>query len=86
MAAGRAVLRPGAVRVDPRGSARGVVTRRTFRGDHLALDVAVDGVPMVEVPVPADDPTPVGEPVPVALDPAGVLLYPSPGGAVGSRE
>jgi thiamine transport system ATP-binding protein len=76
-AAYRALIRPGALRLDARGPVAGVVVRRTFHGDHAALDVRVDGAPPAEVRVPPSDPAGIGATVGLALDPTAVLLYPA---------
>jgi thiamine transport system ATP-binding protein len=47
--AARVVLRPGAARIDPGSACTGIVRRRVFAGDHVALSVEVDGAPLIEV-------------------------------------
>ena len=68
------LLRPDAVRLDAAGPIAGTVSARRFRGDHVLLVVAVAGAPDLEVelrggPLPAP-----GDPVRLAIDPAGVVL------------
>jgi thiamine transport system ATP-binding protein len=72
----RVVLRPGAVRADPRSTCTGVVRRRTFGGDHVALGVQVGDAPLVDVrAAPADAPD-VGATLGITIDPHGALVYP----------
>jgi thiamine transport system ATP-binding protein len=71
----RVVLRPGAFRLDVRSDCRGIVRRRTFRGDHVSLAVEVPGAPLVEVRAPTDEASAVGATVGVALAADGVLVY-----------
>lgn len=70
-----AVLRPGAVRLDPAGTPRGTVQRCTFAGDHLDLLVAVDGAPPVVVRAPVGSAVGAGDRVAISVDAAGVLVY-----------
>jgi thiamine transport system ATP-binding protein len=74
------VLRPGAVRGSERGESAGAavsgtVVRRTFRGDHVVLDVAVEGAPPVGVRAGVDDVTAVGSRIRVAIDHHRALVY-----------
>jgi thiamine transport system ATP-binding protein len=74
---GRVVLRPGAMHLDDgaQPSSRGVVRRRTFRGDHVLLAVEVDGAPTVDVRVPPSVTADIGASVSLAVDPEGALVY-----------
>jgi thiamine transport system ATP-binding protein len=71
----RVVLRPGAARLDPSSSCRGVVHRRAFAGDHVSLSVEVGGAPPVDVRAPLTDAPAPGAVVGVAVDADGALVY-----------
>ncbi|MCU1429501.1 MAG: potA2 [Actinomycetia bacterium] len=71
----RIVLRPGAVVLDPLARATGIIHRRTFGGDHVALAVQVGDAPLVVVRAPTTNAPAVGAAVAVAVDPDGVLVY-----------
>jgi len=74
----RVVLRPGALRVDPAGRLDGRVDQVTFRGDHLLVRVQPGAGPAVEVAT--TERVAEGDRLRLALDPAGVLVYPRPRG------
>ncbi len=72
----RLVLRPTAFIPDPAGPIRGIVKARLFRGDHVRLEVAVEGAPTLDVearwhPLPAP-----GEPLRLSIEPDGILVLP----------
>ncbi len=70
------VLRPGSVRLDPTGDARGKVVRCGFAGEHVDLTVDVGGVTVAVRATPRDAPS-VGDEIALAVDPDGVLCYPA---------
>jgi thiamine transport system ATP-binding protein len=70
------VLRPDAVRLDPKGRLTGRVGRSTFAGDHAELEVETAGPP-IRLRVPCRRAPAVGEAVVLAVDPDGVLVYPA---------
>jgi thiamine transport system ATP-binding protein len=69
------VLRPGAARLDPLSPCSGVVQRRAFAGDHVALTVEVAGAPPVEVRASLADAPEPGATVGVRVEPDGALVY-----------
>jgi len=71
----RVVLRPGAVHLDARSERVATVRRRTFRGDHVALEVALDGAPPVVLHAPPHTAPEVGERVGVAVASDATLVY-----------
>jgi thiamine transport system ATP-binding protein len=71
----RVVLRPGAVRLDAGSLCRGVVHRRGFAGDHVALTVEVDGAPPVDVRAPLAGAPEPGTTVGLAVAADGALVY-----------
>jgi thiamine transport system ATP-binding protein len=68
------VLRPDAV-VRAEHGVDAVVVRRTFAGNHVALDVRVGDATPVAVRVGIDDHTDIGDRICVAIDQARVLVY-----------
>jgi thiamine transport system ATP-binding protein len=76
------VVRPDAFRPAAGGDVRGVVVSRTYRGDHFVVRVATDGDgPVLAVAARRTPPPAVGERVPRAQDPAGVIPLGSAGRA-----
>lgn len=72
------VLRPDGARLDQRGSVRGTVARVHFAGTHVDVTVAPEQGPELIVNVePACAPS-VGDPVRVAINPDGLLVYRDP--------
>lgn len=69
------VMRPDALTVDPAGSIEATVTGSVFRGDHyLARARTSTGT---EVTLPVDGRPHPGDVLRIALDPAGVLVFPA---------
>jgi thiamine transport system ATP-binding protein len=71
----RVVLRPGAARLDPASSCTGVVHRRAFAGDHVALTVEVAGAPPLDVRAALATAPETGATVGVTVDADGALVY-----------
>ena len=67
------LLRAGGIAPALEGPIDGIVTRSTFEGDRVVLEVAVDGAPALEVHLSSQAPAPVGEPVRLAIDPSAVI-------------
>jgi thiamine transport system ATP-binding protein len=73
--AARVVLRPGAARIDPASACTGIVRRRVFAGDHVALSVEVDGAPLIEVRAEAAIAPDVGATVDITIAEDAALVY-----------
>ena len=72
------VLRPDAFRLDRSGPITATVTRCSFAGDHADLEVHVDaGGPPLRIHAPYRDVPAVNATVNLAVDPNGVLIYPT---------
>jgi thiamine transport system ATP-binding protein len=69
------VLRPDALRVDPTGTISGVVTRASFDGGAVTLDVAPTAGPALAVTVPHRDVPAVGDEIRLSIDPDALLVY-----------
>jgi thiamine transport system ATP-binding protein len=72
------VVRPDAVRIDPKGGVSGIVQRVTFAGDIVTAEIALERGPSLQVTVPAASLVAPGEEVRVAIDPELLLVYPRP--------
>jgi thiamine transport system ATP-binding protein len=73
---GRVLIRPDAFTPDPNGCVSGTVTRRTFRGDHVLLDVACPSGATLEVAARWTPLPDVGARVRLSVDPSGVIPLP----------
>lgn len=69
------VLRPDALRLDPCGTLRGKVVRRSFAGDRAELEIESGGESLRLHAALREAPA-VGEIVALAVEPDGVLVYP----------
>ena len=67
------LLRAGGIVPDPDGAIDGTVTRSTFEGDRVVLEVSVVGAPPLEVHVSSHDPVPRGMPLRLAIDAGAVV-------------
>jgi thiamine transport system ATP-binding protein len=71
----RVVLRPGAVHLDARSERVATVRRRTFRGDHVALEIELEGAPPVVTTTAPHAAPEVGERMGVAVTSDATLVY-----------
>lgn len=67
------LIRPGAVRIGGDGDLDATVERLVFRGDRVAVHLAVDGGAPLVAEVPAHEAPATGDRVRVAVDPAGIV-------------
>jgi thiamine transport system ATP-binding protein len=77
--AGRLLLRPEALALDPDGPLSGIVAAVTFRGETTTVHVRPDGAsdgPLLEAHLRTADPPAVGAAIRLGIDPAGVLFLP----------
>jgi thiamine transport system ATP-binding protein len=70
------VLRPDALHIDPNGAIAGVVTRASFDGGAVTLDVTPTVGPVLAVTVPHRDEPRVGDEIRLSIDPDALLVYP----------
>ena len=75
----RLVLRPTAFVPDPGGVIRGIVSARLFRGDHVRLELSVEGAPPLDVEARWDPLPSPGDMLRLRIETDGIVLLPAAG-------
>jgi len=75
----RLVLRPTAFVPDPGGAIRGIVSARLFRGDHVRLELSVEGAPPLDVEARWDPLPAPGDMLRLRIETDGIVLLPAAG-------